>query len=116
MDIKKVQDHHAQFCLDRDWDKYHTPKNLAMALAGESGELTEIFQWMTPEESWAVMQDEKKAEEIRDELADVQIYLTRLAALLHVDLEKAVWDKFAKNAAKYPVHLARGSAKKYTEF
>lgn len=115
MDIRKVQEFHDQFCNDRDWGKYHTPKNLAMALNGEAGELIEIFQWLSPEESWKVMETSKTAEMIRDELADVLIYTARLAHLLKVDLEDAVWAKFKKNEVKYPVHLAKGNAKKYTD-
>src|SRR5690606_18300634 len=97
-------------------DKYHTPKNLAMAMAGEAGELLEIFQWLTTAESWQVMAQEKEGAKVREELADVLIYAVRLAGVLGVDVKAAIYDKMKKNAAKYPVHLARGNATKYTEF
>lgn len=105
----------AQFAAERDWEQFHTPKNLAMALAGESGELLEIFQWLTPEQSAEVMQDPDRAVRVRDEMADVLAYLLRLADVLHVDLEQALAEKIEKNRRKYPVHLARGRADKYTQ-
>ena len=100
---------------ERDWEQFHSPKNLAMALTGEVGELTEIFQWLTPAESAAVMNDPVSAGQVRDELADVFAYLIRLADVLGVDLEQAFADKMVKNARKYPVETSRGSATKYTE-
>jgi NTP pyrophosphatase (non-canonical NTP hydrolase) len=105
-----------RFADERDWDQFHTPKNLVMALAGEAGELLAIFQWLTPDESLEVMADAAKAEEVRDELADVLYYLVRAADVLGVDLSDALSSKLAKNAARYPVERSRGSAKKYTEF
>lgn len=104
-----------QFARDRDWDQFHTPKNLAMALAGEVGELTELFQWLTPAQSADVMADDKRAEDVRHELADVFAYLLRLADVLHVDLETALRDKLTVNAQRYPVEEVRGRAVKYTE-
>ena len=90
------------FARPRGWERFHSPKNLAMALTGEVGELVEIFQWLTEAESREAMQDPAQAEHIREELADVMIYLTRLAAVLGVDMDAAVKDKLAKNARKYP--------------
>src|SRR5215469_10332349 len=104
-----------QFVAERDWEQFHNPKNLVMALAGEVGELTEIFQWLTQEESAAVMADEDRAGQVRDELADVFAYLIRLADVLEVDLERAFAEKMIKNARKYPAETARSSAAKYTE-
>jgi len=101
------------FTREREWDRYHTPKNLAMALIVEAAELAEHFQWLTAEESQSP-QDGKR-EKIRDELADVLIYLVELADTLDVDLAAAARDKIAKNALKYPVEKARGNAKKYDE-
>ncbi len=103
------------FVKARDWDQFHTPKNLAMALAGEAGELMELFQWLTPAESSQVMQDAKQAEAIRDELADVFVYTLRVCDVLGVDLKAAVQAKMQKNAAKYPEDLARGNATKYDQ-
>jgi len=116
MDIEKIRQHVRKFVAERDWNQFHTPKNLAMALAGESGELCEIFQWLSEEDSRNVMKDEKRAENIKDELADVLYYVLRMADVLNVDIEKAFWQKIAKSEKKYPVALAKGNAKKYTEF
>ena len=101
------------FAREREWDRYHTPKNLAMALIVEAAELAEHFQWLTAEESQSP--GDGKREEIRDELADVLIYLVELADALGVDLIPAARDKIAKNALKYPVEKARGNARKYDE-
>ncbi|MDE1980698.1 MAG: nucleotide pyrophosphohydrolase [Betaproteobacteria bacterium] len=90
------------FVRARGWEQYHSPKNLAMALTGEVGELVEIFQWLTEEESRTVATNPATAEAVRDELADVLIYLVELAAALGVDLNEAVTAKIAKNALKYP--------------
>jgi dCTP diphosphatase len=103
MSIETLQDQLRQFAAERDWEQFHTPKNLVMALTGEAGELTEIFQWLTPEESAAVMADPGRATAVRDELADVLAYLLRLADVLGVDIEQALTDKMVKNAVKYPV-------------
>ena len=116
LDITRLQEHLVQFAKDRDWEKFHTPKNLAMALAGEAGELLEIFQWLSTDQSKQVMSDPKEAVKVRDELADVVIYAVRLAGILGIDVERAIFEKMSKNASKYPVHLAKGNAKKYTEF
>ncbi|MFG2950477.1 nucleotide pyrophosphohydrolase [Streptomyces adustus] len=114
MTIRDLQDVLASFARERDWEQFHTPKNLAMALAGESGELLELFQWLTPEQSAQVMQDDRRAVQVREEMADVLAYLLRLADVLDVDLEKALAEKIETNRRKYPVHLARGRADKYT--
>ena len=104
-----------QFAEERDWQQFHSPKNLVMALSGEVGELTEIFQWMTEAESGNAASDPKTANAVRDELADVALYLIRLADVLGVDLNSAITNKLAANAAKYPVELARGVSTKYNE-
>ncbi|WP_055567001.1 nucleotide pyrophosphohydrolase [Streptomyces atriruber] len=115
MTLTSLQQALAQFAVERDWEQFHTPKNLAMALAGESGELLEIFQWLTPQQSAQVMQSNARALQVREEMADVLAYLLRLADVLDVDLEQALTDKIEKNRGKYPVHLARGKADKYTQ-
>lgn len=89
------------FAQARDWERYHTPKNLAMALAGEVGELLEIFQWLTPEQAVAVMEG-ARAGDVEDELADVVIYLVRLADVLGVDLIAAARAKLARNEDRFP--------------
>ncbi|WP_173434224.1 nucleotide pyrophosphohydrolase [Allosalinactinospora lopnorensis] len=92
----------ADFADRRDWGRYHTPKNLAMALAGESGELAAEFQWLDQEESARVMEDPAKAEAVRLEMADVLGYLLRLADVLDVDLEAALKEKVAINEGRFP--------------
>ncbi|MGW6357961.1 nucleotide pyrophosphohydrolase [Streptomyces sp. NPDC055092] len=116
MTIGSLQKSLADFAAaEREWEQFHTPKNLAMALAGESGELLEIFQWLTPEESAAVMADPARAPQVREEMADVFAYLLRLAHVLDLDLEQALVEKIEINHQKYPAHLARGRAGKYTQ-
>lgn len=104
-----------EFVKQRKWEKFHTPKNLSMALAGEAAELMELFQWLTEKESRDIMQHRAKAQAVADELADVFYYLLRIADVLGVDLESAFQKKMAHNRSKYPVKLARGNAKKYSE-
>ena len=101
---------------ERDWQRFHTPKNLVMALAGEAGELVEIFQWLTDEQAQKIMEDGAKASEVRDELADIFYYILRLSMVLKIDLEEAFNQKLDKTEKKYPVELAKGNARKYTEF
>ncbi len=102
-----------QFAAQRDWDQFHFPKNLAIALSVEAAELLEHFQWMPDQES-SELPSGKRAE-VRAELADVLLYLIRLADKLDIDLLSAAADKMVVNAKKYPVHKARGTSKKYTE-
>ena len=111
--IDRLRDELRQFAADRDWDQFHTPKNLAMALSVEAAEMLEHFQWLTPIESQGLSTD--KVDAIRLEMADVLIYLIRLADRLGVDLAASAFEKIAINAAKYPVSSAKGSARKYTE-
>lgn len=99
------------FARRRDWEQFHTPKNLAMALAVEAAELLEHFQWLTPEQSAVIPAKRKKA--VADEIADVLIYITRLADALGIDPIAAARRKLVINARKYPVTLARGNAVKY---
>ena len=114
MDIAKIQEFQRQFAKERDWEQFHTPKNLSMALSAEVGELLEIFQWLTTEQSDNLKESEKK-NDVSEELADITYYVLRIADMMNIDLEKAVWDKMKKNADKYPVSKAKGNAKKYTE-
>jgi NTP pyrophosphatase (non-canonical NTP hydrolase) len=103
IDVSALETALQQFADERDWQKYHSPKNLAMALTGEVGELAEIFQWLTEEQSKSVARDSKTAQAVRDELADVMLYLVRLSSVLGVDLNEAVTQKLAKNGKKYPI-------------
>jgi dCTP diphosphatase len=95
------------FASARGWERYHTPKNLAMALAGETGELLACFQWLTPDESSRIMQDPNAAAAIESELADVLQYLIRLADVLGIDLAEAVRKKVRLNESRFPPGRAR---------
>lgn len=97
-----------EFALARAWERYHTPKNLVMALSVEASELLEPFQWLTAEQSHQLSAEQHEA--VRQEIADVLIYLTRLADILEIDLLEAAADKLAINARKYPVDQAYGNA------
>jgi NTP pyrophosphatase (non-canonical NTP hydrolase) len=101
----------ASFAAERDWEQFHNPKNLAMAVAGEVGELVEHFQWLTPEQ--AANLSAASREEVALEAADVLLFLLRLCDKLDIDLGKAAQRKLALNAKKYPVHKSRGRATKY---
>lgn len=115
MDIKALQDRYLEFIDKRDWKQFHNPKDLAISLALEAAEVLERFQWKTPVEIEKYIKSEK-LENLKDEVADVAIYLFLLAHELGIDLEKAYLDKVKKNDKKYPVKKSKGSAKKYTEY
>jgi len=102
-----------EFVRERDWDQFHSPKNLSMALAVEAAELMEIFQWKTEDESRSL--DEKALAAAGEEIADVLIYLVRIADQLGIDPVEAAHRKLAANARKYPVDKARGNSRKYDE-
>lgn len=104
-----------QFAQERDWGQFHSPKNLVMALTGEVGELNEIFQWLTEAQAREAARAEETAQAVQDELADVLMYLLRLASVLGVDMNAAVAQKLRKNALKYPVAQSRGSRRKYRD-
>ena len=104
----------AEFARARDWEQFHTPKNLAMALAGEAGELLEHFQWLTPEQSAALGPERRR--EVAHELADILIYLIRLADRLGVDLLDATHEKIALNESRYPAERVRGDARRASEY
>ncbi|MDV3103563.1 nucleotide pyrophosphohydrolase [Thermococcus waiotapuensis] len=103
MSLREIEGELVRFRDERDWKRYHTPKNLAISIAVELGELLEHFQWRENEEILASMNDPAERENVEDELADVLIYLVLLAHELGIDLEKAALKKIAKNARKYPV-------------
>mgnify|MGYP001431561417 CR=1 FL=1 len=102
-----------EFARHRDWDKFHSPKNLSMALNVEASELLEIFQWITEEESLNLTED--KLKDVREEIGDILNYTVRIADRLGIDPLDAAFDKIRKNHKKYPVAKSRGSNKKYTE-
>jgi len=109
-----LQQRVAAFAAARDWEPFHSPKNLAMALSVEAAELVEEFQWLTEQQSRAL--DADRRERVRLELADVFIYLLRIADELGVDLVAAANDKIVLNEKKYPADRVRGDARKYTEY
>jgi NTP pyrophosphatase (non-canonical NTP hydrolase) len=113
-DLKQIQQRMNAFVRERDWDQFHSPKNLSMALAVEAGELMEHFQWLTEADSHALPPDKLLA--VEHELADILLYLVRIAEQTGVDLPAAVESKMALNEKKYPAHVVRGSARKYTEY
>lgn len=104
-----------KFALDRNWSQFHSPKNLVMALTGEVGELSEIFQWMSEAESMNAGQNSSTAQDVKDELADVLLYLVRLASVLNVDLNEAVTQKIKANELKYPIEISLGVSTKYNK-
>ena len=111
--LEQIKTRLREFAKERDWDQFHSPKNLAMALIVEAAELVEHFQWLTEEQSQSLPSE--KLAEVEQELADIQIYLIRLADKLGVDMEKAVNAKIELNAKKYPAEKVRGSAVKYND-
>ena len=110
IDIERLSSALNKFADDRDWLQFHSPKHLVMALTGEVGELTEIFQWMTEDQSRSATDDAKTAQQIKDELADVMLYLVRLSSVMGIDINEAVTQKLKRNAEKYPADKVRGSS------
>ena len=102
------------FAEQRDWDQFHSPKNLAMALNVEAAELLEHFQWLTETQSASL--DAATLNEVAEEIADIQVYLIRLADKLGVDIVASTLAKMEKNAQKYPADKVRGQSKKYTQY
>ena len=102
--IKLIDD----FVAERDWERFHDPKNLSMSMAIEAGELMEHFQWLRSDELKSVLEDERKMAQIREELADIIAYVLSFASTMGIDLSSALEDKMQKNAMKYPVEKFRG--------
>jgi len=115
INIQQLKDKVKKFCDERDWDQFHNIKDLAIALSIESSELLEHFRWKTNEEVKNKMNDSKKLEEIKDEMADVLYFLLRIAQMNDIDLSDALDKKLEKNNKNYPVEKAKGSNKKYDE-
>ncbi|MCL4778955.1 MAG: nucleotide pyrophosphohydrolase [Gammaproteobacteria bacterium] len=111
--LTTLRDALRRFAAERDWDQFHSPKNLAAALAVEAAELLEPFQWLTEEQSCHL--DAEQLAAVRDELADVLLYLIRLADKLGIDLDAAARDKLLRNATRYPIATARGSSRKASD-
>lgn len=111
--LQTLKDDLMEFAQERDWEQFHSPKNLAMAMSVEASEVLEHFQWLSELESKAL--DPEATSEIADELADVFLYLIKLSAALEVDLLTTAKNKIEKNRIKYPVSLSKGNAKKYSK-
>ena len=112
-ELLKLRDALRQFAQERDWDQFHSPKNLAAALSVEAAELLEHFQWLTEDQSKNLSAESRHAVSL--EAADVLLYLVRLSDKLNIDLIAAAQEKMLLNAEKYPIDKARGSSKKYDE-
>lgn len=115
MNISALQAELQRFAADRDWEQFHSVRNLVLALVGEVGELAEALQWVSDDQVAGFL-DNGGRQHMGEELADILIYLVRLADKSGIDLDDAVTRKLAANATKYPPDQARGNAKKYTEF
>jgi dCTP diphosphatase len=115
MNVDHLVERLRAFAAERDWDQFHTPKNLAIAISTEAAELLELFQWSRGTGEWTELTDPKLRERVEDELADVLLYLLRFGDLAGVDLEAAANRKLDLNALKYPVDQFRGSDRKYNE-
>jgi len=112
VNIEEIQARLADFAKERDWEQFHSPKNLSMALAGEVGELLEIFQWLTEEQSRKSSLTEDQLAAATEELADILIYALRLADRLDINLDDAISTKIDKNALRYTVEASRGNSAK----
>jgi NTP pyrophosphatase (non-canonical NTP hydrolase) len=104
-----------KFATERDWDQFHTPKNLATSISVESAELLELFQWTRGQKDWNEIEEVEIKEKIENEVADILLYLIRFSDLAKIDLEKVALRKIALNAQKYPIEKSKGSDKKYNE-
>ena len=113
MDIQKLKIELRKFSNDREWEKFHTPKNLVMALSVETAELVEIFQWLNEDDSLLKNLSDEDINRVREEVADILIYIIRLSDILKIDLEKSILDKIKINQVKYPVEVSRGNSTKY---
>lgn len=113
--VADLRQHVLAFARERDWEQFHSPKNLSMALAAEAGELMEPFLWTSSEESRLLLQDPAKRARVADELADVVVYALEFANMTGIDVAAAIESKMRANAVKYPVEKARGRSDKYTD-
>ena len=115
LNLAPLQEYLANFARERNWEQFHNPKNLVMALAGEVGELIEPFQWLEPSDAAALPEHPERLAAVAEELADVMIYSARLADRLGLDMGQVIADKMRKNTKRYPTELSFGSARKHTE-
>jgi NTP pyrophosphatase (non-canonical NTP hydrolase) len=113
--VAEIKSRVLAFARERDWEQFHAPKNLSMALAAEAGELMEHFLWASSEDSRETLTDPVKRQKIEEELSDVIIYALEFANMTGIDVAAAIERKMAANAAKYPVEKAKGRSVKYDE-
>ncbi|MDK2050883.1 nucleotide pyrophosphohydrolase [Aliarcobacter butzleri] len=111
MDINNIKERLTNFSKERDWEQFHSPKNLSMALSVEASELVEIFQWLTTEQSYNLNDSEKQ--HVKEEIGDIAIYLLRICTKLNINLEEAITEKIKINEQKYSLEKSKGSSKKY---
>ena len=114
--LKEIKERISRFISKRNWEQYHSPKNISMSIAIEAAELMEHFQWLSPEESRDLLGNAAGRAEIEDELADIAIYVLDFCNLFSIDIEKIIARKLGKTAKKYPVRLVKGKAHKYTYY
>ena len=114
--LQEIKEKISRFISKRNWEQYHTPKNISMSIAIEAAELMEHFQWLSPEESRDLLGNAAGRAEIEDELADIAIYVLDFCNLFSIDIEKIIARKLGKTAKKYPVRLVKGKAHKYTYY
>lgn len=114
-DLESLRDRLRQFANDRDWGQFHTPRNLALALAGEVGELAAVLQWVPEERAQALGEDGTLRDQLGNEMADVLIYLVRMADVTGIDLLAEAFAKIERNELRYPRERARGNARKYSQ-
>ncbi len=115
IDLEMIHQEIEQMVQDRDWDQFHTIKNLTMALNVESAELMEIFQWMSESQSHQAKDNPLLKSQVADEVADVFVYLLRIVSKMEINLEDAILKKLKKNCEKYPVEKSKGNAIKYNK-
>lgn len=116
LSLEEIRTIQADFCKQRDWDQFHSPRNLLLAMVGEVGELAELFQWKGEVKEGLPEWSDKEKTNLEHELSDVLIYLVRLADKCNIDLPVAVLEKIELNKKKYPADIVRGQSKKYTEY
>jgi NTP pyrophosphatase (non-canonical NTP hydrolase) len=112
-ELKKLMVMLNQFYKEREWEQFHSPKNISMALVAETAEILEIFQWSTEKQSGEL--DDKKIAQLKEEIGDVMIYLLNLSSKFNINPVEAAFEKMRINAIKYPVELSKGNSKKYNE-
>ena len=114
--LQEIKARIKQFIKERDWEQFHSPKNISMSISIEAAELMEHFQWLTIEQSKKLLNDKKKRVEIEDELADITIYVLDFCNLFNINIEKSIVRKLVKTAKKYPMRIVKSKIHKYTYY